>query len=207
MNTEILVVRHGESRTNVSREFSCRLIDHGLTQRGMEESTCTARWLCDHEVSAIYSSPLKRAKETATIIGRTIGLDVIVEEALREVDVGLLEGQPSSQNWQVHNAIVDAWKQGQWGVSFPQGESFTDLVQRACLVLHGIAIRNSRRRIVVITHGAMLLAIRYGLCGENVKTDTPTGSLVRVLVDPNQRRPKFQIVSSPIIDHLVDLDP
>jgi probable phosphoglycerate mutase len=186
----------------VNNEFSCRIIDHGLTQRGVEESTYTALWLSRCGVSAIYSSPLRRAKETAAIIGKTTGLDVIVEEALREVDVGSLEGQPSSKNWQLHNAIIDAWKQGQWDVSFPQGESFADLVRRARLFIQSIAVRNPIRRLVVITHGTVLLSIRYGICGEDIKTDTPTGSAVRVVADLNHGRPKFRIASSPIIAHL-----
>jgi probable phosphoglycerate mutase len=202
MSTELLAIRHGESYTNVNNEFSCRIVDHGLTQRGIEESTYTALWLSRCGVSAIYSSPLRRAKETAAIIGKTIGLDVIVKEALREVDVGSLESQPSSKNWQLHNAIIDAWKQGQWDVSFPQGESFASLVQRVRLLIQNMAVRNPMRRLAVITHGAVLLSIRYGLCAEDIKTDTPTGSAIRVVVDVNHRSPKFRIASSPIIDHL-----
>lgn len=203
MNTELLVIRHGESHTNVNNDFSCRFIDHGLTQRGMEESTCTALWLSRCGASAIYSSPLRRAKETAVIIGKTIGLDtIIVDEALREVNVGSIEGQPTSKNWQLHNAIIDAWKQGQWDVSFPEGENFCDLVRRTRLFIQKITVDNPMRRLVLITHGAVILSIRYGLCGEDIKTDTPTGSVIRVMADLNHGRLKFRIESAPIIDHL-----
>jgi broad specificity phosphatase PhoE len=206
MVTDVLCVRHGESYSNTNDEFSCRKIDHGLTQRGIDESTCAAQWLSTCGVSAIYASPLKRAKETAIIIGQTLGSNFQIEEAFREVNVGLLEGQPSLQNWRLHNDIIDSWKQGRWDVTFPKGESFTKLVRRVSQVLTKLASQNPGKRIVVITHGAILLAIRYGLCGENIVLDTPTGSIIRVSVKLNQKKTEYSLASSPIINHLDELN-
>ena len=136
MSTELLAIRHGESYTNVNNEFSSRIVDHGLTQRGMEESTYTALWLSRCGVSAIYSSPLRRAKETAAIIGKTIGLDVIVEEALREVDVGSTEKvsqAPRTGNYTMPSSMPGNKDNGTF--PFLQGESFAILVRRVRLFI------------------------------------------------------------------------
>ena len=201
MTIELLLVRHGESYTNVAREFSCRLVDHGLTKRGVKESFCAARWLSNTQISKVYTSPLKRAKETAEIITNTLGLNIVVLEELREVDVGSLEGQSNDHNWKIHNKIVDSWKQGQWDIPFPDGESFSKLVQRARNAISHIICNNPRS--VVVTHGAMLLAIRYGLCGENIKIDTPTGSITPISICSSHKCIEFRTVRDPIIDHLI----
>ncbi len=204
MNIELLLVRHGESYTNVAKEFSCRSVDHGLTKRGMEESLCAARWLCDRQVSEVYTSPLRRAKETAEIIANTLGLNVVVIDELREVDVGSLEGQSTFHNWKEHDRIVNSWKQGQWDIRFPHGESFSELVQRARNAILHIIGGNKLSRSAVITHGAMLLAIRYGLCGEIVKIDTPTGSITPISIYSSLRCIEVRLGRAPIIDHLIN---
>lgn len=202
MNTELLLVRHGESNTNVANIFSCRIVDHGLTKLGTEESLSVAHWLRDKQISQVYTSPLRRAKETAEIIASTLGINVAVFDELREVNVGTLEGQSNDHNWKIHNKIVDSWKDGQWDIQFPNGESFSELVQRARnAILH---IVRCNPHSAVITHGAMLLAIRYGLCGEDIKIDTPTGSITPISISLRNNYIEFKHKCDPIIDHLVN---
>lgn len=206
MTVEVLLIRHGESLTNVRREFSYRLIDHGLTRRGKKEALCSARWLCEHKVSEIYSSPLNRAIETATIMAKTLDIKVVVLEALREVDVGLLEGHSNINNWRLHDQIITAWKHGFWDIRFPMGESFAVLVNRARTALIQMMNAAMSKRIAAVTHGAMLLAIRYGLCGETVTIDTPTASITPIFAHENPQGVVFRQTCQPIVCHIADLD-
>lgn len=202
MPKSVLLVRHGESWSNVAKTFACRTVDPGLTQRGLHESLRVAQWLRGQNVSDIYSSPLRRATETASEIAHTLGLRVVIIDGFREVDVGILEGHSSCAKWKAHDHIVDAWKQGQWQIAFPNGENFHGLMDRARTALHDVVASSSTGGAVVITHGALLLAIRYGLCGETIATDTPTGSVTQVLVMAGRKASEFQTVGTPQIGHL-----
>src|SRR5262245_55371191 len=96
MNT-LYLIRHGESRSNVTMEFSCREVDYSLTPRGIRQAQQTAVYLRDKGVHAIYSSPLKRAAETAHIIATSLSLPYTILEYFREVNVGAFEREPPTQ--------------------------------------------------------------------------------------------------------------
>ncbi|MGH2510245.1 MAG: histidine phosphatase family protein, partial [Ktedonobacteraceae bacterium] len=90
----IHLVRHGENPANITHEFSYKLIDYPLTPKGVLQATQTAEFLKGTPIDAIYSSPLKRAHETAHIIAAPHQLPVTVIEGFREVNVGELELRP-----------------------------------------------------------------------------------------------------------------
>jgi len=69
----LYVVRHGENPANLNREFSYKLIDYSLTEKGVRQAEETASFFREKGIDAIYSSPLKRARETAQIIAAPIG--------------------------------------------------------------------------------------------------------------------------------------
>src|SRR6478672_925857 len=100
LDTTVYIVRHGENPANINREFSYRLVDYSLTPKGVRQAEDTARFFRDKQIDAIYSSPLKRAVETAEIIAAPLGLPVALIEEFREINVGTLEEQPpTDENW------------------------------------------------------------------------------------------------------------
>src|SRR6478609_932373 len=111
MNT-IYLVRHGENPANILREFSYRTVDYSLTPRGVAQARQAAAFFRARPVDAIYSSPLKRARETAEEIAAALDLPIAVLEELREINVGDLEGQSTDENWVLHDAIVADWERG-----------------------------------------------------------------------------------------------
>ncbi|MFN8540716.1 MAG: histidine phosphatase family protein [Thermomicrobiales bacterium] len=82
----LFVVRHGENPANINREFSYKLIDYSLTPEGVRQAEETAAFFRDKDIHEVWSSPLKRAVETAEIIAAPHGLPV-----------GLVEGVPGEQ--------------------------------------------------------------------------------------------------------------
>jgi broad specificity phosphatase PhoE len=127
----LYVVRHGENPANINREFSYKLIDYSLTPKGFQQAEATARFFAAHQIDAIYSSPLKRAFETAEAIARPLRLPISIVEEFRENNVGDLEAQPvSEENWALHDRIIADWYAGRHEVSFPGGESFLGLIRR-----------------------------------------------------------------------------
>ena len=109
MNT-IYLVRHGENKANITKEFSYKKVDYPLTTKGILQAQQTADFFKDKAIDEVYASPLRRARETAEIIASTLDLQVTVIENFREVNVGALEGRPpDADNWAIHNRIVADW--------------------------------------------------------------------------------------------------
>src|SRR5512145_1505714 len=110
MANHVYWVRHGENLANITKEFSSRHVDYSLTPKGVLQAQQTGAYFKDKSIDALYSSPLKRAAETAAIIGAAIGLPVTVIEGFREIDVGELEREPpTAENWAFHDRVFRAW--------------------------------------------------------------------------------------------------
>src|SRR5512142_223625 len=119
----LYLVRHGENPANLTKEFSYRRVDYGLTPKGSLQAKQTAELFKRQAIHAVYSSPLKRAAETAGIIAGELGLRVEIVEDLREVNVGDLEGQPvTPELWAHHDSIIADWLGGKPETRFPSGE-------------------------------------------------------------------------------------
>lgn len=89
----LYLLRHGESVANVRRVFAARKVDPPLTDMGIQQVTRQAESLKAIELSAMYASPLLRASQTAEILSQRCGLEVTFSDALREVDVGILDAK------------------------------------------------------------------------------------------------------------------
>ena len=171
MQTEdaiLYVVRHGENPANLNREFSYRLIDYSLTPKGVRQAEETAAYFRDREIHAVYSSPLKRAVETAEIIAAPFGLPVARIEGFRENNVGALEQQPPTDaNWALHDRIIADWYAGRHDSAFPGGEDYHTLLRRVREGLVEVLRRESSigagRRIVIVAHGGVMNGIGGGL--------------------------------------------
>ena len=158
-------VRHGENPANLTREFSHRVVDYPLTERGMAQARATARYFAGHEIAAVYASPLLRAAQTADIIAEPLGLPVQTVEAFREVNVGALELEaPNEANWALHDRIFAEWFGGRASSRFPDGEDLTALTQRMRQGLLDVLRGRHDQRVIVVAHGGILAATLRSLC-------------------------------------------
>lgn len=89
----IIFVRHGETDLNKQNIMQGRL-DEPLNEKGIKQAKQTANQLRNEKFDIIYSSPLKRAKQTAKIIGQFHDAKIIVDERINEIDLGDLTGTP-----------------------------------------------------------------------------------------------------------------
>lgn len=164
MNT-VYFVRHGENPANITREFSCKVVDYPLTPKGEQQAWKTARHLKDKHIMAVYASPLKRAAQTGEIIAAELGLPMIILEAFREVNVGALELQPpTEETWTLHDRIFDEWLAGNAKMCFPDGENYTTLLSRMRAGLSAALDGRDGERIVIAAHGGILAATICDLC-------------------------------------------
>jgi isoleucyl-tRNA synthetase/bisphosphoglycerate-dependent phosphoglycerate mutase len=91
--TKITAIRHGESEGNVNPRYQGLVPGTSLTKNGIAQAKATAAVLKDKGVTKIYCSPLARAQETAALIAKATGAEVMVDERLRETNFGEYEGK------------------------------------------------------------------------------------------------------------------
>lgn len=184
MNTTtntLYLVRHGENPANRTREFSYKLVDYSLNEQGIRQAQQTAGFFKNIPLDAIYSSPLKRAHETANIIAEPHRLPVTLLEEFREVNVGDLEMPAPShnallQNWQLHDKIIREWIKGNHTETFPGGENFLMLLARSRRGLFTVTRGRSNQHILIAAHGGILAAIVQAFCQKT--NDGRTSSLM-----------------------------
>src|SRR5258708_28239104 len=130
----ILWARHGENVANLTGTFSHRIFDGDLTIAGRQQAEALAGHLAalsGAPVRALICSPLRRARQTAQIIGSRLGLPVACElDDLRELNVGALDGRSDPAAWDIYAAVLAAWRQGKTQARFPGGENRHELCAR-----------------------------------------------------------------------------
>ena len=163
----LFLVRHGENPANLSKEFSHRRVDYALNEKGREQARQTGAFFRSRpwRIGAIFSSPLLRAAETATLIGAPLGLEPVIIEEFREINVGDLEGQPPTRElWEQHDAVLRAWVAGQREACFPAGEDHHGLCDRMITGLRQVLQTNPHSASIIVGHGGIFTATLMAFC-------------------------------------------
>ena len=149
------MARHGETDWNRDQRFQGHA-DPPLNDIGREQARALATSLAEERLDAVYSSPLRRAAETAAIVAARFGLEVRPLEGLREVDVGSWSGLTRTE---VERAFPDGYRRWlDFGHGWDDGESYEDLGRRVLETLASVAARHPGGRILVVTHGGPIRA-------------------------------------------------
>jgi len=166
MNT-LYLIRHGENPANITKEFSHRLVDYSLTPKGVLQAQQTGAYFKSRQIDAIYCSPLKRAIETAEIIGQAIGVQPVIFEEFREVNVGALEALGGSpENWATHDSIIRAWFEGQPDRMFPEGENYHMLLERMRAGVQRLLHEQDGKKSIIVGHGGIFTFTLKDICRE-----------------------------------------
>ena len=191
--TVLHLVRHGESAGNVNPALR-RSDDPPLTDRGRDQATRAAAALARSGLEAVYSSPLRRARETAELVARPRGLEVQLVAALGEVDMGALSDTVEEAGRTEREAIFSAWLAGNRSRSFPGGEAFADVVRRVEGALRAVARAAAGMHVGVVTH-RMPIAAAAEICHRDGTAPAPghcANGSITVLREEDGR---FQLVS------------
>jgi len=151
--TKIYFVRHGESEANLLREISNRGFKHGLTERGIQQAEQLARELRRVPFARIYTSPIKRAFQTAEILSQVLKIPLEITPALREFDCGELEGKSDPESWAIFDQVVEQWQEGNWAAHIPGGESHIDIQTRFIPFIEALIQKYARENILLVGHG------------------------------------------------------
>jgi broad specificity phosphatase PhoE len=157
---KLYITRHGESEANVQRIFWDQPFGYGLTDRGREQARALAEGLADVQFVALYCSPILRAVQTAQIVGQWLDLTPVIEDGLRERDVGILYGQEiSPENLSLCYQITQQWMvYGNRDVRFEGGGSYNDMVARFMPFIGRLEerYRDTDANVLLISHGITL---------------------------------------------------
>jgi probable phosphoglycerate mutase len=153
--TRLLLARHGETDWNSERRWQGHA-DRPLNDTGREQAAELADSLSATPVAAIYSSDLARARETAEIVGARLGLPVVLDPGLREVDVGEWSGMRHDDIAERFPEGFARWQNGWHG--WDGGESYEEMRERAVATLLRIATDHEDETILVVAHGGTIRA-------------------------------------------------
>ena len=149
---EILLVRHGE--TNWNREGRFRgLADVPLNENGLFEADATAQRIArEWTLAALYSSPIRRARQTAEIIGALTGQEIRIVNDLADVDFGEWQGLTGDEAAQRDPAVMHLYREVPSRARIPGGETFIAAGSRAYSALAAIALAHDRETVAVVAH-------------------------------------------------------
>ena len=161
---KIFIIRHGQDTDNEKNILNGHR-DTELTDLGCEQARDMANKLKNENIQVIYSSPLKRAQKTASIVGDILKVDkIIICDELIERDFGILTGKSNSDiSKYAGNIIVSDGVQ--YFTEADEAEGFSALFERAKQILEKIVTNQSNRNILIVTHGdigKMLRAVFNG---------------------------------------------
>jgi broad specificity phosphatase PhoE len=163
---KLILVRHGETRWNEGKRIQGGDSDIELNETGLEQAGRLAAFLQSEPIATILCSPLQRAVSTAGIIANHHQLPIEIDERLRELKVGDLEGMSYSSLTTTFSQFLMQWWQDGGAVKLPNGESIVQLQQRAWGAIETLlekqkapAAENRDTTAVVVSHYFVTLVI------------------------------------------------
>jgi broad specificity phosphatase PhoE len=175
---KIILVRHGDVPGISPERFRGRA-DIELTERGVAEARKTADWIGRFwQPTIVYTSPMKRCRDTGAQIAKRCGVDAKVLDDLNDIDYG-------DWQWQTHDAIAvespalyRRWRTNPHWMRFPNGESFQDLVARAADALRLATEVHPAETVVMVGHESVNRAILLQVL------DQPLSAYWKLVQDP-----------------------
>lgn len=188
--TTILLARHGETDWNRDNRFQGHA-DPPLNDTGRAQAAELAKSLVGEQLAAVYSSPLRRALETATAIAAPHGLEPVTLAALREVDVGSWQGLTRAEIEQRFPEQYARWLRHEQG--WEDGETYEAMGERVVRALLELAVAHRGQRILTVTHGGPIraaYAYAQGVAHADARRTGPSignAYVVEVRVEPSGR--------------------
>ncbi|TLS47307.1 bifunctional RNase H/acid phosphatase [Streptomyces montanus] len=149
-----VLLRHGETPLTPQKRFSgSGGSDPGLSEAGRTQAERVAGALAARgTVQDIVSSPLARCRETAGVIAARLGLDVRVEDGLRETDFGAWEGLTFGEVRERYPEDLTAWLGSAEAEPTGGGESFEAVARRVATARDGLIATHTGRTVLVVSH-------------------------------------------------------
>ena len=149
---QIIFLRHGQAKNNTDRILAGRTEGIPLTDTGIKQAEHTAQLLEHMNVSAIYSSPIQRAKHTAEIVGKHNSLDVTIDDRLIELDMGKFTRMPYDEIFNSHGNVFMKFYNGELEIAHNGVETFSEVKKRVLGIVDDVIQNHPDENVVLVTH-------------------------------------------------------
>ncbi|UKY53949.1 histidine phosphatase family protein [Streptomyces inhibens] len=172
--TDFILVRHGETVWHAENRYAGRT-DVPLTDHGREQAAILATWAATAALTAVWSSPLSRARLTAAPAADACGLTPRIDERLYELDFGQGEGLTRDEMRRRFPEQLAAFLADPVAHHLPDGEDPRHAAERAADCLADIAREQPHGRVLLVAHSTLVRVLLCHLLG------IPLGDYRRVL--------------------------
>lgn len=159
MDTRLILMRHGQTAWNVDGRFQGQR-DIELNDVGRRQAAEAAPFVASLRPDRIVASPLGRARDTAAEVAALVGIEVEIDERIKEIHVGSWEGLVPREIGELDPEYARAVAERRDHRRSPTGETGTEVGLRVGGALRDIAARNAGLTTLVVSHGS---AIRHGV--------------------------------------------
>ena len=148
----IIFLRHGQAENNVKRILAGRTDGVSLTKTGIEQAERIAKYLKSLDISAIYSSPIERAKHTAEIVAENNSLDYQLDDRLIEIDMGKFTLMNYDDMFAKYGNIFLKFYQNDPVIAEHKVETFPDVQKRVLDIVDYVIKKHGNQNVVLVTH-------------------------------------------------------
>lgn len=158
--TELWLVRHGQTDWNLTGRWQGQASDApGLNETGRAQALAICEQMNGNNFSAVYSSDLLRARQTAELIAEPQGLTVTLEPRLQEINLGAWEGMLSEEIEAKYPQELAERARNPFETPAPNGESPREVAERVLSAIDEITNKHPRESVLIVAHGVSLAVI------------------------------------------------
>ena len=152
----LLLLRHGQTTSNVAGALDTGAPGAGLTDLGHAQAKAAAAVLADREIESIHCSALVRTHQTAAPLAEALGLQPTIHDELREITAGDLEMRTDAESGHAYRHMVASWLlEGDLDARLPGGESAHEFLARYDAAIDRV-VAGTRGTALVVSHGAAI---------------------------------------------------
>ena len=148
----IIFLRHAQAENNTKRILAGRTEGVPLTKTGIEQAERIAKYLAPIDISAIYSSPIERAKHTAEITAKNCSLDVVLDERLTEIDMGKFTRMNYDDMFAKYGNIFLKFYENDPVIAKHEVETFPDVQKRVLDMVDHVVKKHNNENVILVTH-------------------------------------------------------
>lgn len=196
VGTELYLVRHGESMTNIYKNLVA--YDPNLTARGWKQALSAGQWMAEHApLDVVITSPLRRAHSTALAIAQAQGLQPIEMAGLEEFSLGFWDEIPR------HHPTRPWWGRLEWEPSFEQHPRFIAFRDRVYQALAEILEQYAGQQVCIVSHGGTMGVLTAAMVGARQLSVWTHNTGISRFVWPEWKRWMVHYINR--VEHLIPL--
>lgn len=162
--TKIVLIRHGETDWNVEGRYQGQA-DPGLNARGRQQAAQLADRLARAGLDVLYTSPLKRAAQTAAVVAERLDIPLHMDPRLMEIHQGEWQTRLRGEIESLYPELFKLWESTPWEVYPPSGETLPQVQERVNAAVDEILVRHAGRSAGILSHRIPIALIKLRFQG------------------------------------------